>query len=704
MREKLLRAALAAGLMTVVLGGAGAASAATGTTIDVLSNRADLISGGDALVAVNLPAGTNASTVTMTLGGRDVTDEFAMRQNGRYEGLVTGLSDGANTLDARLPDGSGARITITNHAIGGPVFAGPQVQPWVCQSGAKDAQCNQPTAYSYKYEPVTGGTFLPYDPSNPPPASLIMQTTTDAGVTVPYIIREETGYEDRDQYAIATLFQPGKPWQPWAPQQQWNRKLVIEHGASCGADHDTGTAPSVEDDAALSRGFAVMSTALDNAGHNCDVVTEAESLMMAKEHLTEAYGQIRYTIGTGCSGGSLAQQQVANAYPGIYQGILPQCSFPDAWSTGQQLADYFVVRHYVEDPTQWSPGVTWNPLSIAAVEGHPNHLNSIELSTLYFTSLGDPSYACAGVSDSQRYNAQTNPGGVRCDLADYMVNVFGRRASDGFAGRPLDNVGVQYGLDALKEGTITPAQFVDLNVKVGGADIDGQWQPQRVTADQPALGNAYRSGAINETNNMKDVAIIDLRGPDPGAFHDVYRAFAVRARLQRENGTYGNQVIWEGLAPLIGDATYTTQGLVAMDRWLSAVDADHSSKPLARKLIDDKPADIHDQCSDGLGQVLPGTEACQAIVQAYQTPRMVAGESIATDDNKCQLGPLLRTDYYPVQFTDDQWAALEKVFPGGVCDWSKPGVSQAPSVPWLTYDGTVGGRPLGAAPKSVPLR
>jgi Tannase-like family of unknown function (DUF6351) len=695
MREKVLRTALAAGLMTVVLG-TGGAQAAPATAIDVLSSRADLISGGDALVAVDGPA-----PARMALNGRDVTSEFAQRPNGRYEGLVSGLANGANQLSAQLPDGSGAEITLTNHPIGGPVFAGPQIQPWVCQAGAKDAHCNHPIAYSYKFMPVTGGSFQSYDPANPPPDALIATTTTDQGVTVPYIVREETGYEDRDQYAIATLFEPAKPWQPWAPQRQWNHKLVIEHGASCGADRQTGTAPSVEDDAALSRGFAVMSTALDNAGHNCDVVTEAESLLMAKEHLTESYGQIRYTIGTGCSGGSLVQQQVANAYPGIYQGILPQCSFPDAWSTGQQLIDYFVVRHYLEDPTQWAPGVAWTPLGIAAVEGHPNHANSIELSTLYFESVGDPSYACAGVSASQRYDAQTNPDGVRCDLADYMVNVFGRRASDGFAGRPLDNVGVQYGLDALKAGTITPAQFVDLNVKVGGADIDGQWQPGRAVADQPALRYAYRSGAINETNNMRDVAIIDLRGPDPGAFHDVYRAFAVRARLQRENGTYANQVIWEGLAPLVGDATYTTQGLVAMDRWLTAVEADkRGGVPLSRKLIEDKPADIHDQCSDGLGQVLPGTEACQALVQAYQTPRMVAGESVATDNNKCRLEPLLRTDYYPVQFTDEQWSALETVFPGGVCDWSKPGVSQAPSLPWLTYDGTVGGRPLGPAPQS----
>ena len=134
---------------------------------------------------------------------------------------------------------------------------------------------------------------------------------------------------------------------------------------------------------------------------------------------------------------------------------------------------------------------------------------------------------------------------------------------------------------------------------------------------------------------------------------------------------------------------------------------DHSSKPLSQKLIADKPADIHDQCSDGIGQVLPGTEACQAIVQAYQTPRMVAGESITTDANKCRLKQLLRTDYYPVQFTDAQWATMQAIFPDGVCDFSKAGVDQQGTIPWQTYQddsngGSViyGGRPLGVPPAS----
>ena len=556
---------LAFGLMLCCAAPAGAAPPSLG--IEVLSNRAEVISAGDALVAVKVPAGVAPAKVRVFDDGRDVTSAFAVRANGRFEGLVTGLSLGPNVLTTRAQGAKDASITVTNHPNGGPVFSGPQVQPWVCQSSAVDSQCNQPASYQYRYK-STGGAFADYDPNSPP--SDVASTTTDQGKTVPYIVRVETGYQDRDQYKIAVLYDPTKPFTAWQPQDGWNHKLLINHGASCGIDHQSGSAPDVENDAALSRGFAVMSTALNNAGHNCNIATQAESMVMAKERLVEQYGEIRYTIGTGCSGGSLTQQQVANAYPGIYQGILPACSFPDSWSTGQQLVDYHLVRNYTENPANWGTGVVWTPDAIAAVEGHPNHVNSIVFDTVYWTSLGVPDDGCPGVPAEQNYNAETNPGGVRCVLADYMINVLGPRPASvwspaeqqvghGFAGLPLDNVGVQYGLEALTKGQITTAQFVDLNDKIGGGTIDSVWTPERLKADQPALANAYKSGGINSANNLNKVAIIDLRGPDPGAFHDAYRSWAIRARLEREHGTFANQAIWFGAVPLMGDVNYATE-------------------------------------------------------------------------------------------------------------------------------------------------
>ena len=748
MNRRFVIAALAAALASAPAGALAAAGPTPAApSVMVLSSRADLISGGEALVAVGLPKGTNPAGVRVRVGTRDVTPEFALRPNGAYEGLVTGLAVGANQLTATLPGGASASATIVDHAIGGPLFSGPQVQPWVCTNGSKDPQCNAPTTYTYEYMSSVTHGFQPYNPSSPP--SDMATTTTQTGVTVPFIVRFETGYQDRDQYQIAVLFQPNKPWAAWQPQPQFNHKLLITHGASCAINHESGTAPSTTGDtvgvpggpstsssptAALGMGFAVMSTALDNAGHNCNVVTEAESLAMAKQHLVDHYGTLRYTIGTGCSGGSLVQQQVANAYPGIYQGIMPQCSFPDAWSTGQQLADYHLTRGYFENPQKWGTGVVWTPAQIGAVEGHPNHGNAIIFDNIYWNSLANPSggstnsgvdssSGCAGVTQAQEYNAQTNPGGVRCTLADYMINVFGprppavwtpneKKIGHGFAGLPIDNVGVEYGLSALQQGLISPAQFVDLNTKIGGADIDLNATPARAAATEPALTNDYRSGAVNETNNLTNVAIIDLRGPDPGAFHDAYRTWTIRARLEQQEGHFPkNDVIWFGETPLIGDPNYTVEGLQAMDRWLSSVESDKRSVPLADKIAGDRPADVHDQCSNvpELDQVnVPGVGVvCEmpALQTRFATPRIEAGESIATDIEKCRLKPLRQSDFYPVTFSADEWSALEKAFPSGVCDYSARGVDQGNTIPWMTYQSDApgrnviyGGRPLGAAP------
>ncbi|HWC39552.1 MAG TPA: DUF6351 family protein [Acidimicrobiales bacterium] len=683
---------------------AASASPPGGLEIHTLSNRADLVSGGEVLTQVTLPAGVAPTGLRVRLNGRDVTGQFALRANGKVEALVSGLRLGPNSVVANLPDGRGARLSVVDHPTGGPTFSGPQIQPWACQAGATDRQCDQPPTYSYSYEPVGSASLQPYDPSHPPPPAAVARTATTEGVTVPFVVRQETGYVDRDQYAIATLWQPGKPWQPWAPQPQYNGRLIITHGASCDTTYGVGTAPSVTDTKMLGGGFILMSTALDNAGHNCNIATQAESLVMTKEHLIDHYGEVRWTIGSGCSGGSLVQQQVANAYPGLYQGITPQCSFTDAWSSAMEYVDYWGLLKYFEDPARWSPGTVWNPVAISQVLDHPNIGNPVTFTTVIPNSA-DPSRSCPDVPANETYNPKTNPGGVKCTLQDYMVNVFGKRPN-GFANRAFGDTGIQYGLQGLLNGELSIAQFVDLNSHIGGVDYNDNVQAARSDPDPTGLDRAYTSGAVDSANNLNQVAIIDLRGPDPGAFHDVYRTYAMRARLLRDFGTADNQVLWRGLSPIIGDVNYADQSVFAMDKWLARVDADHTSAPLSQKILHDKPGDLTARCTNGFGIDIP-SPVCDEAVTAYGTPRIAAGMPLADDTLQCQLKPL-RKDDYPVTFTDVQWQALQKAFPKGVCDYSRPGVSQHGTTPWLTYQddqGRVvyGGRPLGPAPRSTPF-
>jgi len=87
----------------------------TGQTmrINVLSNRADLISGGNALVEIVPPQGAKADSLAVDVGGRNVSDRFGLTENGRMRGVVTGLPLGNSVLTAQLPGRAGARITLT---------------------------------------------------------------------------------------------------------------------------------------------------------------------------------------------------------------------------------------------------------------------------------------------------------------------------------------------------------------------------------------------------------------------------------------------------------------------------------------------------------------------------------------------------------------------------------------------------------------
>ena len=80
--------------------------------------------------------------------------------------------------------------------------------------------------------------------------------------------------------------------------------------------------------------------------------------------------------------------------------------------------------------------------------------------------------------------------------------------------------------------------------------------------------------------------------------------------------TSGNYVLWFGPTPLIGDTGWATEAMLAMDRWLAAVEADTSNKPLAQKIVDDKPEDIADRCT--------ATVCEQYLATRYETPRSVA--------------------------------------------------------------------------------
>ena len=485
-------------------------------------------------------------------------------------------------------------------------------------------------------------------------------------------------------------------------------------------------------DTALSRGFAVMSTALNNAGHNCNVVTQAESMVMAKERLIE---QLRRRSATRSAPAARAARSPSSRSPtptpASTRASCRPCSFPDAWSTGQQLADYHLVRGYVEDPTQVGhrrrSGTRCRSPRSRAIPTTSTRSSSTP-STGRRSAIPDD--GCPGVPAEDNYNAQTNPGGVRCTLADYMINVFGPRPSS-LWGPPSSRSATaspacrsttsasSTGSRRSRPGAITPAQFVDLNDKVGGADIDINHDRRRAAAPtSPRWRNAYRSGGDQRGQQPRPASRSSTCAAPTRARSTTPTARGRSARgSSASTARYANQVIWFGAVPLMGDAQLRDRGL-ARDGPVAGRGRERTSAhgTLAQKIIRDRPRDVHDRCSqvDGVELVTCRASARSASSRRSQTrfgtPRTVAGEGIETDTNKCTLKPLRRTRLLPdhVHRRPVGAAAVRRSRPASATGAGRAS-SQQGTIPWQTYqnaDGAViyGGTPLGAAPGGLGRR
>ena len=138
--------------------------------------------------------------------------------------------------------------------------------------------------------------------------------------------------------------------------------------------------------------------------------------------------------------------------------------------------------------------------------------------------VADYASGCGLTSFTNKPYSKTNPTGPRCDFFDTNANLLARDSAIGFAYRPTDNVGVQYGVNALNYGWISVADFLELNAVVGGFDVDGHPQSQRMTAEPNTLARVYRGGFINSFmgGGLATVPIITQRtdADTKGDIHD----------------------------------------------------------------------------------------------------------------------------------------------------------------------------------------
>lgn len=675
--------------------------------------RASMVSGGDALIGVR---GVSDGNFRVLSDNQDVTDAFApsIGEPGMLIGLVTGLKDGITEIKVTNSDGTYdyAMTQISNFPIEGPIFSGPHEAPFVCEAesfrpGAGlepidlgpvlDENCSIERRVIYYYKDREG-TFKPYPDLRPTDMAFV--SVHDR--MLPYIVRMEIGSINRAIYQIAMLHDPEVD----APTIHdnsigWNGRLIYKFGGGCRSGwYRQGSATGgVLEDKMLLRGYATASATLNVFGNNCNDLLTAETMMMVKERFIEAYGPPAHAIGWGCSGGSYQSLQIGDNYPGLLDGIVFGCTFPEVWASNVHLlTDTRLLKRYF-DAANADGQVTWSDQDILAVVGYGSIANmtvfddgAARIDPVNRDSHRSAEFGTA-VPAALRYDPISNPSGARPTVQDHTVNVYGRDEATGFARRPLDNRGIQYGLRALNNGLITMTQFLDLNEKIGGLDQDANFVAERMTHDPVATRMAYLSGRIlNAGGGLASMPMIDYRGyadlRPTGDIHTRFHSFALEARMVRTNGHRNNLVmlVEDGICDdcsLFSLVSPVLEGaLEAMESWLNAIAMDESIAMRHEKVVTNKPLDLVDACWDlsqtprlkiAEQQTMDGG-ACEAIYPTFTAPRIVAGAPIANDIIACQRKPIDAADYTAA--TEQDLQAISSIFPDGVCDWTKAGEEQ----------------------------
>jgi hypothetical protein len=620
--------------------------------ITVLSGRADMVTGGDALVAA--PSGA-----TFAVDGEPLEAEEV--RNGEW--LVTGLPEGRSQLVVRTDDGT-TRLRVRNHPLTGPVLSGPHLPLLACSTDRfglgppTDEDCSAPTKVTEQIR--VDGEFIPYtgltDVTSP-------DIVTVDGQELPFVVTTETGVINRSVYFISKL------------ADAWNGRLVYRYGGGCGQSYGQGSPLAVGTvvPELLELGYAIATATFNTFQVQCNDVLSAETTMMVKERFAEAYGVPELTIGSGGSGGAIQQLSIAQNYPGLLDAIAPSLPFPDALSIAPGVSDCGLLGNYFRTPG----GTQLTEEQRAAISGYETWA-SCQLWITTFLGGVDPTDGCdPAIPEDRVYDPETAPEGIRCDLADANVNQLGTDPETGFANRPLDNVGVEYGLRALEDGTISVDQFLDLNEHIGGYDVDGAIMPERETAPTTAFRRAYATGRVLQGNAVtrRVPTILTNVYTDPaGDIHTRFRAFTIRDRLRRRGRPpEPNQLLWtrpsEGNlgASLAGAAGGDDRLTTTLDTWLTG---------------GERPADAVDVCTDADGAVIASGEdlvrverRCNRTYPVFGDPRTAAGAPVRNDILKCRRKPVRARDH-AVDLTSQQLDRLRTIFPDGVCDWSRRGYGQ----------------------------
>ncbi|WP_460530498.1 DUF6351 family protein [Chitinimonas naiadis] len=671
--------------------------------------------------------------------------------------------DGPHPSTLSRPDDT-AHFPIAIGEIGPaePLFAGPRQYPFICgteksqlgppevdnQEGIGTAvyalqdgervlrgyskDCLARTRVSYFYKPVDEDEFVPWYRDADDVDSIVIK-----GRTLPFIVRVEMGTINRFIYILAALRGEQETIAEPTPDR-WNRRLIYQFQGGVGIGHKQGeVSPGrllKERAKELALGYAVAYSTGNATTNHYNIWLAEDTALRVKRQFVARYGVPLYTVGVGGSGGGLQQYLLGQNHPGLLDAGIAQYAYPDMVTQTIPIFDCELLEYYFDVTAQQD--TLWRDAeNRALIEGHSANNQASDryrmvrrlanAARIEWPQLANGQTECTaswrGLTPQVlnprfvSFAAKLSPAVTeRVHWSHYDdVNVVYGTDAQGFARVPWDNVGVQYGLQALRQGRISIAQFLDLNARVGSWakpaamrqeqfwHLSGNgdsalrdfspWSAQnivqgsdtvpapRYAGDTAAMAAAYQAGMV--FTGKLTMPVIDLRHylDRELDMHHASASFSSRARIAAAGGDTRNQVIWMGHKP----DDPTPLAFAAMDRWLAAMRA-HPE----RSVGDNRPAQAEDRCFDADGQLIATGDTvwdgdwnghpqgrCMQRYPIHSDSRRVAGGPITGDVFKCQLQPVATAMtqglYYPVDMRP-HLQRLRTIFPDGVCDYRLP--------------------------------
>jgi hypothetical protein len=222
----------------------------------------------------------------------------------------------------------------------------------------------------------------------------------------------------------------------------------------------------------------------------------------------------------------------------LFDGVLVNATFPDALSIALSGMDAHLLAHYFasDGASELTESQRTGITGYAGIKAFMDAANQSQRTDPVSGRVDIDGYTAAAWNDAVprplRYDPTTNPSGARPTVFDAARNVYGVDRS-GYGLRPFDNVGVQYGLGALRSGTITAKQFLDLNERIGGYDRDANYMPSRSVGDEGAIKRAYQAGlTLGGGGGLASIPVLDSGAyREDGGYHYQWFHFAVRERM-----------------------------------------------------------------------------------------------------------------------------------------------------------------------------